>query len=142
MTKEKTTEKKQLTVSECLKSYKAENPNECLKPILETFNYSNLTGEEFERYNEFIQQLCPDNGFADGSFKKFDFTQIWVKPVRKIRYPGLKGSPVDFIGIEPKKGADGLTAKPHIHKTRMELRHAKDLNKQVENTERFLLLIK
>jgi hypothetical protein len=100
------------------------NPNAVLNL---DFDYNNLTGEEFKRYNELLESLCPVLGIKEHTFKSFDFELYRAKPIFKERFPGLPNTPRDFIGIEL------IEDKQPLFKTRITIRNARDLNSQIIN---------
>lgn len=106
-------------------AYDPQNPNAI---IINDFDYNNLKDEEWERYNELIDHLCPQLGVKEHSGHAFDFELYRAKPIFKARYPGLRDTPYDLKGIE----LVGIDKRP-IQKTRMEIRYVRDLNRQIEN---------
>jgi hypothetical protein len=56
----------------------------------------------------------------------YDFELYAVRPVRVERYPGLKDSPVDFVGLT-------LRNTTPEHKTRIPVKIAKEYNGQILN---------
>lgn len=104
---------------------------------LEEFNYKDLTGSSFKKYVE----LTGDRSFVEvdketgeekgvvGSLelnKQYDFQLHKVEVVRKKRYVGVDGSPMDFNGLKVKND------KPETF-SRMPLYVALDLNSQILN---------
>jgi hypothetical protein len=92
------------------------NPNASLD--LSGFNYKQLNGEEFKKYNDFIDTLLLDNNY--------DFVLHKAAPIVVDRYPGMKGSPKDFTGITIKNDTPE-------HTTRITVRDAKMYNTQILN---------
>lgn len=104
--------------------------------VLATIDYKNLVGDNFKKYVE----LVGDRSFMVtdelgrqkpivGKLRQdqfYDFEQYRVKPVRKERFPGMKDSPWDFIGIEITKD------KPE-HTTRIPVSIALEFNAQILN---------
>ena len=90
--------------NEVAKSYNLD-----LSSRLSKFDYNNLQGEEFFAYNELIDELDLN--------KSFDFEEYRVEQITKVRYKGIKDSPVDVIGIRIKDN------KP-IKITRIAVKHA------------------
>lgn len=66
-----------------------ENPNAALDLTL--FDYTNLVGQPFIDYCKLVEGL-PQR-------EMFDFMVMRVEAVRKVRYKGIKDSPVDVVGI-------------------------------------------
>jgi hypothetical protein len=111
-----------------VKPYEPGNPNSCLDL---NFDYTKLTGEEFKRYNDYLEEVCPELGIHEHTNRGFDFVLCRAKPVFKERYPGIPNSPIDLIGIELKTDPQTQTAVKH--KTRIPFRHARTHNAQIEN---------
>lgn len=82
---------------------KAYSPNEAIKDKLAAFDYSNLKGESFAKYGELVQSL-PQN-------QKFDFEVMQVKAIQKVRYKGVKDSPVDIIGVAIENNVPKMTTR-------------------------------
>jgi hypothetical protein len=87
------------------------SPNETLD--LSRFDYSNMKGQMFEDYNKLINTL-KHNDF-------YDFETMKVRAVKKVRYKGVQGSPIDIVGFELKE------IKP-INTTRIPLKYALEMN--------------
>jgi len=93
--------------------------------MAQKFDYKNLTGENFKKYEAHVNDLP--------LFGLLDFNVYKVKSVIKELYPGLPNSPKVFDGIEI------VNDKP-IHKTRIDVKTALEMNAQVRNTGRYYLL--
>ncbi len=102
-------------------------PEKEKKLDLGQFNYKGLTGENFKRYEEFVNQLMLHDHYTFEVYK--------VEPVILDRYPGLEGTPKDFSGIR-------IVNDTPIHKTHITVKIAKEMNAQVRNTGRYYLLKK
>jgi hypothetical protein len=109
--------------------YDPANPNSIIE---NDFNYNNLTGEEFKRYETILEKLCPVQGIEEHTFKLFDFELYHAKPLFKQRFEGMDGSPVDFIGIKLK--TVGINFEPPISPTRISIHSVRTLNEQIKNT--------
>lgn len=94
---------------------------------LDRFNYSNLTEKSFEEYEALLRHLP--------AHKQFDFERVKAKALRKELYPGLPQSPIVMYGVKVES-----TSPDHV--TRMEARHALELNRQVGNSGLYYLLKK
>lgn len=116
-------------------SKKAESPNDDLD--LKGFDYSNLVGKKFKEYVELVGDRCfvsfdPETGKVEPvngqlqTNKSFDFECYKAAPVMKERFPGMKDTPVDFIGITLKNTTPEFT-------TRMSVANAIELNGQILN---------
>lgn len=124
------------------KNYDPKNPNACLAEVLEKFDYEKLVDKKHEEYNELIDELCPPLGIGEGTRRQFDWVVLKAEPIMKDRYPGLPNTPRDFVGIKLITGADGQKMAPIHPGTRMEMKHAVEMNKQLINTRRIYLLKK
>jgi hypothetical protein len=82
------------------------------------FDYTKLSGKAFQEYIEHIDSL-PLHDMCD-------FELYAVKPVRVERYPGLKDTPIDFVGLT-------LRNTTPEHKTRIPVKVAKEYNNQILN---------
>jgi hypothetical protein len=99
------------------------------------FNYQDLTGESFKEYVglvgdrsyvEFIDgKATPVNGSLL-QHDQFDFVLLPAIPVMVPRFPGMKDTPYDFVGIKAK------TLTP-IHTTRIPVKVALEYNAQIVN---------
>jgi hypothetical protein len=103
---------------------------------LSEFDYKQLKGESFKKYAELVgdaafrnidengeEKPVPGTLLAD---KEYDFHQFRVRPIFKIRFPGVKDSPKDFVGME-------LVNDVPIHTTRISVKTARSLNAQITN---------
>jgi hypothetical protein len=111
-----------------------ESPNGTLD--LSGFDYENLTGESFKEY----VRLVGDRSYAERNDEgkyvpvngellqqdKYDFVLLPAVPVMVERFPGMKETPIDYVGIKAK------TTKP-IHKTRIPVATALEYNAQIVN---------
>lgn len=104
------------------------NPNAIIKNDI---NYENLVGEEFIRYNAILESLSPDGGYGEHTVHLFDFELYRATPIRKARYEGLPGTPIDFIGV--KLRTVGNMMDPPINQTRITINNARELNSQILN---------
>lgn len=112
------------------------NQAQDLASILAGIDYKNLVGDNFKKYVELVGDrsfmVTDDRGKQKpivGKLRQdqsYDFEQYRVKPVRKERFPGMKDSPWDFIGIEITKD------KPE-HTTRIPVSIALEFNAQILN---------
>lgn len=91
-------------------------PNESLD--LSAFDYKRLGGEEFKKYQDFVDTLMLDN--------HYDFVLHKASPIVSERYPGIPNSPKDFTGITIKNDTPE-------HTTRITVRDAKNYNSQILN---------
>jgi hypothetical protein len=97
---------------------------------LDRFDYKKeegFVGAQFKEYEAMILKFPLT--------KQYDFEVYRVKPVRVERYPGLPQSPIDTIGIRIESDRPLMT-------TRVEARHALEMNRQLQNTGRYFLLKK
>lgn len=96
---------------------------------LSEFDYNNLNGESFKEYLKLIDSL-PIN-------KLFDFGFFKADAIIVERYPGLKDTPKDFVGIK-------LLEDRPLKETAISSKHAKDLNAEgmVRMNRRYYLLKK
>lgn len=106
-------------ISEILKALheanSGDNPNNKSKVQGDApkFDYSDLKGENFKEYMQYIASL-------DGNEKKvFDLYRVEV--IKKPRYKGIQNSPVDIVGVRIKD------VKP-ISSTLIPIRHASTQN--------------
>lgn len=88
-------------------------PNDKILEKLQEFDYENMRGETFKDYCLFVQSLQQDT--------MYDFEQYLVEPIKKVRYRGVKDSPVDTIGFTIKNN------KP-VNTTRVPVKHALQTN--------------
>lgn len=123
------------------------NPNAILD--LSKFDYDKtylLKGESFKDYISLLEKLCPKEGHARHTDTGFDFELHEAKPIYEVRYPGIPNSPSDLVGVELK--VNPKTNSSVLYKTRISIKHARDLNLQIENAHsragfgRFFLLAK
>ncbi len=115
------------------------NPNEKPSPKpqtqseklgLDRFDYKReegFIGDQFKEYEAMILKLPLT--------KQYDFEVYKVKPVKVERYPGLPQSPIDTVGVRIESDRPIMT-------TRVEARHALEMNRQLQNTGRYYLLKK
>lgn len=112
---------------------KSKNPNDSLD--LSGIDYRNLRGEVFKKYVE----LVGDRSYKfldDGEEKEvrgkllendhYVFELYKVKPIRRPRYVGVEGTPVDYVGLE-------ITSDKPIHTTSISVKMALELNSQILN---------
>lgn len=110
----------------------AASPNDELD--LDKFNYEELTGESFKGYvrmagdhsaMEIVEgQDVPMRGSLQEN-KSYDFILLKAKPVMVARFPGMKDTPYDYVGLR----AEG---KP-LHTTRIPVKTALEFNRQILN---------
>jgi hypothetical protein len=107
-----------------------------LASILAGIDYKNLKGETFKKY----VQLVGDRSFVEindegkavpvvGKLQQndsFDFEQYRAKPIFKDRFPGMEGTPRDYVGIEI------IRDKPE-HTSRIPVSVALEFNAQILN---------
>lgn len=104
---------------------------------LSQFDYKNLVGSNFKKYVELVgdrsyREFDAETGEEKpvvGKLKEndhYDFQQFRVDVVMKTRFPGVKDSPQDFIGIRVKND------KPE-HTSRISIKTAHELNAQILN---------
>lgn len=103
-----------------------ENIVEEEKIDLSKYNYSELSDNDFKEYDKLINSLSNE--------KLMEFELYAVEPVLKARYAGLDSSPIDFVGVRTKG--------PVIATSKIAVKHAKNLNAQVRNTNKYYLLKK
>jgi hypothetical protein len=104
---------------------------------LSKFDYKNLTGESFKEY----VKLVGDRSYVEvdreegtespvvGLLKEndmYDFQLHKVDVVMKVRFPGVKDSPMDFNGVRVKNETPELI-------TRIPVKTALELNAQIMN---------
>ena len=71
---------------------KVASPNVAIAAKLAGFDYKeNFKGEQFAKYGELVQKLPHE--------KMFDFDVMKVEAITKVRYKGVKDSPVDIVGV-------------------------------------------
>lgn len=92
------------------------NPNDNLG--LANFDYKNLRDGEWSKYQELVDSLP--------LYGQYDFHLFRAKPLFRDRYPGIKDSPVDMVGIEIKNDTPE-------HRTRVSVMVAKEFNGQILN---------
>ncbi|MDB5280702.1 MAG: hypothetical protein JWR61_5657 [Ferruginibacter sp.] len=112
------------------KVFDPQNPNSIIN---NDFDYANLVGDEFKRYLAELEALDPSLGFGPHSNDTFWFDKYMAKPVRKVRFEGMDGSPVDFIGIQLRSLGDKTRYEPPIVSTRISIKNARTLNEQIVN---------
>lgn len=95
-------------------------PNAELAEKLKEFDYDELRGDSFNKYCLLVQSLQTD--------KLYDFEQYLVEPIKKVRYRGVKDSPVDTIGFKVKN------VKP-VNTTRIPVKHALQTNGLLKEVE-------
>lgn len=104
---------------------------------LSGFDYKALTGKKFREYVELVGdrsyvEFDAESGQEKGVVGKllqnesFDFELFKVEVVRKQRFPGVKDTPMDFIGVKVKSDTPE-------HKTRIPISHALEYNAQILN---------
>lgn len=93
--------------------------------VAPAFNYKNLTGDEWKRYQDHVKALP--------LFDMLDFEQYKAEEVKEERYPGMPGSPWDVVGIR-------IINDTPINKTRINIQTANELNRQLANSKRIYLL--
>lgn len=81
----------------------SKTPNDTVKDKFAKFDYQNLKGTSFAEYGEALQSL-PAN-------EKFDFEVFKVESIRKVRYKGVKDSPVDINGMKIKDNKPKYTTR-------------------------------
>lgn len=108
------------------------SPNDELE--LEKFNYEELTGESFKDYvrlagdHSAMEIIEGEDKPMRGSLqenKSYDFVLLKAKPVMVARFPGMKDTPYDYVGLR----AEG---KP-LHTTRIPVKTALEFNRQILN---------
>jgi hypothetical protein len=114
-------------VEKLASNYNAAKPNECLQEILNTFDYANMDGSEWERYNKFLDELDSTGAGWFGG-KDLDFVQYRAKPIIVEAYPGMMNSPKKMTGIEVF-----LDKGPLIEKTKIAIKHTRTMNPQINN---------
>jgi hypothetical protein len=119
------------------KSQKADiqkaSPNDELD--LSGFNYEDLTGDSFKDYVRLAGdhsamevvggEEVPIRGTLQEN-KSYDFVLMKAVPVMQARFPGMKDTPFDYVGIKVKE------PKP-IHTTRITVKTALEHNRQILN---------
>jgi hypothetical protein len=111
------------------------NPNDGLD--LEGFNYKDLTGGSFKKYVELVGDRSAvfewdERGNPIPITSKlrqddhYDFVLMRVDVVRKVRFPGVKDSPVDYVGLRVKDDTP-------IHTSRISVATALEYNAQIVN---------
>lgn len=89
------------------------------------FDKKNLIGNAWTAYKNHFDSLDKNTDLK--------FEQYKVEVVKKARYEGMAGSPVDVVGLKIKDDTPVST-------TSINPRHAEELNRQVENTGRYFLI--
>jgi hypothetical protein len=112
----------------------ASSPNDELD--LDEFNYESLTGENFKEYVRLVGDRSYTERNDEGKYvpvngsllqnDKYDFILLPAVPVMVERFPGMKDTPIDYIGIKAK------TLTP-IHRTRIPVSTALEYNAQIVN---------
>lgn len=102
------------------KAPKATSPNDKIADKLKEFDYEELRGESFKKYCLLVQSLQLD--------QLYDFEQYQVEPIKKVRFRGVKDSPIDTIGFKIKNN------KP-INTTRIPVKYAISTNGKVVEHE-------
>lgn len=110
-------------------------PNDELQDELEEINYKELNGENFKKYVE----IAGDKNFGevkDGEVKpvrgrlrdidSYDYDVFKAAPILKDRFPGMEGSPKDYIGVR-------IINDTPITSTRINVKTALELNAQILN---------
>ena len=90
------------------------NPNEELLDALSKIDYADMTGQNYRDYCMLLQSLPERNNY--------NFAVMKVEPLKKVRYVGVKESPVDIVGVRIKD------VKPVIAKTRVTPKQAMQAN--------------
>lgn len=115
-----------------------EKPKVTEKIDLSEFNYKNLTGESFEKYVDIVgdrsvtvidKETGKESLGRSGKLQEnenFTFELYKVESVMKVRFPGVKDSPSDFVGVKVKDD------KP-IQTTKIPIKVAHELNSQILN---------
>jgi len=109
-----------------------DSPNDELD--LSGYNYDNLVGDTFQKY----VRLAGDHSVTEivegkevhirGELmenKRYDFVLVKARPIIQDRFPGMKDTPRDYVGLI----AEG---KP-IHTTRIPVKTALEYNRQIMN---------
>lgn len=112
---------------------KKESPNDELE--LSGFNYEDLTGDSFKEYVRMVGdhsaieivngEEVPIHGSLQEN-KSYDFVLMKAVPVMQARFPGMKDTPFDYVGIKVKEN------KP-VHTTRITVKTALEHNRQILN---------
>lgn len=111
--------------------------NPSVEEFLAGIDYTALTGKMFKTYVEMVGDRCvmvvdDETGEEKALVGKlllneeFVFEQFRVTPLRKIRYAGVKDSPMDFVGLKIKDSTP-------VHTSKMNLKTALELNAQILN---------
>lgn len=111
------------------------NPNASLD--LSGFDYKKLNGDSFKKYVALVGDRSYTEFNAESGEEKpingklslddsYDFQLFRCKPVRKQRFPGVQGTPWDYVGLE-------LVRDTPDHASRMTVRHALEFNAQIMN---------
>lgn len=108
-------------------NYDPSNPNACLAEVLNTFDYAKMNGDEWDRYNAFIDALDSTGAGWFGG-KELDFVQYRAKPVIVEMYPGMPNSPKKMTGIEVFLDKEAV-----IEKTKIAIKHTRTINPQIGN---------
>lgn len=108
------------------------SPNDEL--ALAKFNYEDLTGESFKDYvrmagdHSVMEIVNGEEVPMRGSLlenQSFDFVLLKAKPVMQARFPGMKDTPYDYVGLI----AEGKA----LHTTRIPVKTALEFNRQILN---------
>lgn len=111
------------------------SPNDALD--LKGFDYKKLTGKMFEKYVRLVgdrefkildEETGKEVGITGELLQNdhFDFILVKAQPIFKPRFPGVEGTPNDFIGIK-------VLADEPIHTTRIAVKTALEMNAQISN---------
>ncbi len=106
------------------------NPNASLN--LKGFDYKDLTGEPFKKYEALLEELSPVLGHAEHTDSLFDFELHRVEPVFKEVYPGLPKTPIYLDGVKLKSVSGNASL---VHKTRITIKAAREMNNQIHNRD-------
>lgn len=110
----------------------ATSPNDDLD--LNRFNYEELTGESFKDYvrmagdHSAMEIVNGEEVPMRGSLlesQSYDFVLLKAKPVMVARFPGMKDTPYDYVGLR----AEGKA----LHTTRIPVKTALEFNRQILN---------
>jgi hypothetical protein len=109
------------------------SPNDELE--LAGFNYEDLTGQSFKDYvglvgdHSAMEVLNGEEVPIRGSLqenKSYDFVLMKAVPVMQARFPGMKDTPFDYVGIRVKENKA-------VHSTRIPVKTALEFNRQIMN---------
>lgn len=86
---------------------------------LSGFTYEGeIKGDDWERYKSQVSKLRQND--------MYDFVLLRTVPIRVERYPGMKGSPVELVGLRIKDTTP-------VHVSRISVADAIRYNSQIEN---------